>query len=260
MITRPVLQVAGPSGAGKTRFIEHLIQGLPETLLCARCVKEDGIRKPEETRPRDHPELRRYRQAGAEGAALYRFPPRAKHLLDFFDSKLMQDWSDAVVIEGDSPVAHTDLLIFLAPPLPKKAALFIRGPRNRTALEGVLDNPEAFLSGLQGDRFLDTLRQHPEVLQAMRTEISKGARPRKPAEGWALAPGYEGIQKAGLVLVPVHGEEERLGAQRLLAEIPRLRKDPELFRAILGPLGSRVPITAIAVDLSDPRIPASGRP
>ena len=40
----------------------------------AGCTRDDKVRKSQETVPKTDPELRRYREAGASGAALLRFP------------------------------------------------------------------------------------------------------------------------------------------------------------------------------------------
>ena len=272
MRQRAILQVAGPPGAGKTRFLEHLLGGMEESILCIRGRKDDSIRRPEETEPQDHPELRRYREAGATGAALYRFPSSKRDPGAFFDSRLLEDWSEAVVIEGDTPVPHMDLVVFLAPPLSAEASLFRRISRDRAAghastlaaWDRAMGKPEdlaSLLGGLFERAGMETVLSKPKVLDSVWTEVSlnraraRAAPSPSPTDHWALTSGYEGIEKAGLVVVPARGEEDRLRGKALLEEFGRLRKDPAIFKDVMGPLGSRVPITALVADLSDPKDP-----
>jgi len=70
---------------------------------------------------------------------------------------------------------------------------------------------------------------------------------------WSLAPGYEGIESAQLVVVNARDDAERGRAERLALEVARLRKDAAVFSDLVGLLGHRIPITAVAANLSDPR-------
>ena len=65
MRERALIHVAGPAGAGKTAFIEALLAEGHALILAARCRRDDSLHQPRETAPSAHPELRRYRQAGA---------------------------------------------------------------------------------------------------------------------------------------------------------------------------------------------------
>jgi hypothetical protein len=56
--------------------------------------------KEAESAPRVHPELRRYRAAGASAVALYRFPAPPGDA--FFMSDVMQDYSEVVLIGFDA--------------------------------------------------------------------------------------------------------------------------------------------------------------
>lgn len=59
--------------------------------------------------------LRRHRQAGAIAAAVFAFPPRAMVPDDFFETNLMTNSSEAVILEGDNPLLYVDLDVFIAP-------------------------------------------------------------------------------------------------------------------------------------------------
>ena len=114
MRERTLIHVAGPPGSGKTTFVEAILSVAGGPVLAARCVRDDSLRRERETEPKDHPELRRYRQAGASGVALFAFPGNIAWDT-FFMTKLMTDYSQAVLLEGDSPLGFVDLRVFVAP-------------------------------------------------------------------------------------------------------------------------------------------------
>ena len=117
--------------------------------IVARCNRVDTLRAPQETRPGRNVELRRYREAGADDAVRYRFP--ASHAEDeaFFLTDLMEDYSDSVILEGDTPMPHVDLSVFVAEPSQEGAALLVRKIRDRAreeaekidAVERLLEEP-----------------------------------------------------------------------------------------------------------------------
>ena len=112
MRQRALVHVAGPAGAGKTAFVEALLADLIDrgaSVLAACCVRDDRLRAPRETAPKAHPELRRYLEAGATGAALFAFPGEDEATDDFFMTHLMEDYSEAVALEGDNPLAFVSL-------------------------------------------------------------------------------------------------------------------------------------------------------
>ena len=116
MIERVYIHVAGPRGSGKTLLTEALLRGVRGPLICVRAVCDLRARGSRESDPTADPELRRYRNAGAEATAVYRFPPEPADPLRFFESRFMQEYSRAVVLEGDCPVEFVDLEVFVAPP------------------------------------------------------------------------------------------------------------------------------------------------
>ena len=103
MRARALVHVAGPAGVGKTPFVEALIADLGDRgafVLAARCVRDKRLRAPRETAPKAHPELRRYLEAGATGAALFTFSEEDEAADAFFMTRLMEDYSEAVVLEA----------------------------------------------------------------------------------------------------------------------------------------------------------------
>ncbi len=275
MIERSFIHVGGQPGAGKTTLIDHLLRSFDGFVSVARCHRHDTLEDFEETRPAGNPELRRYREAGAEDAICYRFPERHARDDSFFLTEMMEDYSNAVILEGEKPLPHVDVSVYVAEPPDDHGSLLVRRTRDRAreqrerldAMEQLLSGPGgvaklleermgkgwgALLSQYGGEQ-LEDLRDR--MLAALQKE--RRAPPPEPTEHWGLARGYEGIQWAQVVIVNVRNEDQRDQAEAMVADLRRLRKDQEVFQDILAPLGNRVPITAVAADLSDPRDPGT---
>lgn len=268
MITRAYLHVDGLPGSGKTAFIEAVLRSIDAWVLVARCVRDDALDDPRETAPAADPELKRYREAGASGAARFDFPAGRMSHDDFFMTELMADHSDAVVLEGDCPVVHSDLRIMVVPPLAEGQTLFVRqdarigrGREAAKAMEQLLSEPggaERLMETYLGPGFAGLAAGNPEILERMRKEMLAKARsarraPGKPGQKWGVTPSHAGIEHAQLAVVNVRDESERAGAERLVDELQGLRKSDELFADVLGVHGTRTPITAVAADLEDPK-------
>jgi hypothetical protein len=270
VIERALIHVAGPARSGKTTFIEAMLTGSDALVIAARCVRDDTLRQLRQTTPGSHPELRRYREAGAIGAALLTFPGDAELSDSFFTTDLMMDYSRAVVLEGDSPLGFVDLRVFVAPPPAEGDQLFVRRTHERgryarestAALEQLLRQPDGMvdvLGVIGGARLAELGREHPELLEKMRTRLGGVAQARRAPQTdkrWAIADRYAGIEHAQLVVVNARHEGQRQAAEQLVADIVRLRKDNDLLADILGPRGSRIPITAVAANIADPHDPA----
>lgn len=271
MRQRAFVHVGGPRGAGKTKFVEAVLEDQGGFILAARCVCDDSLKRSRETAPKADAELRRYRDAGASGVAVFAFPRSDGHEA-FFETDLMSDYSEAVVVEGDSPVEFVDLDVFIAPPLNGGKTLLVRRKRDRAkeeqdkagALERLLRQPGGateLLAQIAGARLASFTRSRPELLEQMRGELLaaiatvRHAPPPKPAQRWGLAAGYEGIERAQLVVVNVHGDRERERGESLAAEIGRLRKDEAVFNDILGHRCSKTPITVVVANLLDAKDP-----
>src|SRR6266508_1421327 len=126
MIERAFIHVGGAPGSGKTAFIEAMLAEAGALVLAARCLRDDTVAQARQSAPRAHPELRRYRQAGAAGAAVFTFPGERSGTDDFFMTNLMMNYSQAVVLEGDDPLGHVDLRVFVVPAPPRTQRLFVR--------------------------------------------------------------------------------------------------------------------------------------
>jgi len=157
MIQRAIIHVAGPPGAGKTSFVEHLLHGIDQEVLAARCRRDASRRQPREASPMTDRELRRYREAGAVGAAMFTFPADGVVTDDFYMTRLMGEDSQAVVVEGDSPLEAVDLRVYVSPPLSPSQALLVRKVRDRAAeardravaMERLLGEPDGIVRFLE---------------------------------------------------------------------------------------------------------------
>ena len=183
---------------------------------------------------------------------------------------LMEDYSEGVVIEGDSPLGFVDLRVYVAPALHAGKSLFVRRQRDRAreerakadALERLLRSPAGpaeLLEQLVGLPIGDFARRHSSVLEQTREDMlraiaqARKAPPPKPTQHWAIAEGYEGIEHAQLVVVNIRNEAARRTGEQLIGDLGRLRKDSVLFDDILGRRGSKIPITAVVANLGQPK-------
>jgi hypothetical protein len=270
VISRAIIHIDGAPGAGKTAFVERLLGALDESVLAVRCRRDESLRHARESWSARDPEVRRYRAAGAPDAGRFTFPSDRDAADDFFTTRLLTDVSDAVVIEGDSPLRDADLRVFVAPPPAAGQALLVRERRDRAAqqraqadaMERLLGEPDGaarLLDQLVGGPLVAFAREQPELLEQARVSLLAGigkvraAPPPAPTERWAVAAGYAGIEHAQLVVLNPCEEAERRRAQGLLEDVRRLRADRAVFDDVLGWRGSRVPITAVVADLANAR-------
>jgi len=207
MIPRAFIHVEGPDGCGKTTFVEALLAAADAPMIVGRCTRDDSLRRIRESSPRGDPELRRYLRAGAGAATVFAFPRQDANPVNFYDSRLMLEYSEAVILEGDNPAVRS--------------------------------NPHL------ADDVRSTMMDGIAQLRA--------AAPPRLVDYWAVSERFQGIERAGLVVVNLRDPAERPAAEQLLVDLARLRKDDPLFNDIVGLRGNRVPITAVVSNLADPR-------
>jgi hypothetical protein len=181
----------------------------------------------------------------------------------------MADYSQGVLIEGDCPLAFVDLAIFVAPPLASGKKLLVRRKRHRAqehskadALEKLLRTPDGvaqLLGQMVGAPLAEFARRSPKLVEETRANLLAGiaqarrAPPPKPTEHWAIAEGYEGIERAQPVVVSIRSAAERKRGEDLANEVARLRSDAAVFDDVLGLRGSKTPITTVVANPADPK-------
>jgi hypothetical protein len=266
---RASIHVGGPNGSGKTAFVEAILAAGDGPILAARCVRDDALRRPRESSPRKHGELRRYLGAGANAAAVFVFPGEAADPIAFYETELMMNYSEAVILEGDNPLDYVDLEVLVAPVPCADETLFVRRERDVAATqrakvdawERMLSRPEGMVTWMDEAMRIpigELLRKDPFLVDDVRTKMLAGIAatrkgpPPKPVEHWAVSEPFRGIERAGLVVVNIRDESERA---QLVADAHRLRKDDALFEDMLAWRGNRIPITAVVANLADARDP-----
>jgi len=270
VISRVIIHVDGPPGAGKTAFVERLLGALDGWVLAVRCRRNESFRQGRESSSARDPEVRRYRAAGASDAGRFTFPSARDSADDFFTSRLLTDVLDVIVIEGASTLRDADLRVFVAPPPATGQTLLVRERRNRAAqqraraaaMELLLGEPDGaarLLEQLVGGPMVAFVRARPDLLEQARVGLLAGigkirtAPPLAPTKHWAVAVGYAGIEYAQVVVVNACEDAEQRRAHGLLDDVRRLRADQAVFDDVLGWRSSHVPITAVVADLADAR-------
>jgi energy-coupling factor transporter ATP-binding protein EcfA2 len=270
MINRAFIHITGQPGAGKTTLLEAALDALThETAVCVHATRDDSLKRPKESAPDTDPHIRRYREAGAEQVALYRFPHRGdESIMDFYDTKVMAGYSSIIFFEGASPNGFPDFSVYVARPLPEGASLIVEGMRDNKAqherqlaeMEELVRNPESLLDilGLDfGNAVSPFLKKNPEILSRFQDDLRqkletfRSLPSPEPTPCRRIAESHRGIGKAGLVVVNIHDEAERERAQAMVEEVHRLRADKELFDEALGYGYYRLPVTAVVANLSD---------
>jgi len=270
MRERPIVHVAGPPGCGKTTFIESVLGATGGILIAARCVRDDTRRHARETAPTTHPELRRYRDAGASDTALFIFSASDIGSDAFFMTELMADYSQGVVLEGNNQLGCVDLAVFVAPPPAAGGRLFVRSTRDRAreqrgtvdVIERLLREPDGvaeFLGEIVGRPIVEFARKSPTLMENTRANLLAGIAAARngpqPKRLWGISDRYSGIEHAQLVVVNVRDDRERSAGEQLAADLVRLRKEETLFNDVLGFRGSRILITAVVANLAQPADP-----
>jgi len=214
--------------------------------------------------------MQRYRHAGAYATAMFAFPRHDADPIEFYQTRLMLNYSRAVILEGDNPAGYADLEVFVAPAPLAGEALYVRRQQDVAAAqraradawEELLRRPDGMSTWMEeviGPPVGDFVRKNPRLAEDARSRMLAGiARvrsgpPPRPVEHWAVSERFQGIERAGLVVVNVRDPAERPAAEQMLVDLARLRNDDALFNDILGWRGHRTPITAVVATISDLR-------
>jgi len=214
--------------------------------------------------------MQRYRQAGAYATAMFAFPRHDPDPIEFYQTQLMLNYSRAVILEGDNPAGYADLEVFVAPAPLAGETLYVRQLRDVAASQRARADAweellrrcggmSTWMEEIMGPPLGDFVRNNPRLAEDVRSRMLAGIAqlrsgpPPTSVEHWGIAERFQGIQGAGLVVVNIRSSTERPAAEQLLVDLARLRKDDALFSDILGTRGHRTPVTAVVVNISDPR-------
>ncbi len=252
MIERGYIHIAGPKGAGKTTLAEAMLRAFDGPTIAVRCERDDRLDEAKESASARDPEVRRYREAGASGAARLRYPAEDEDGDSFFCSDVMRDYSKAILIEGDCPVEYVDLEVFVAPPLPPRTALLRRVERRSPEVAASVI--EEILLGV-GDRTAAAAFAGSRIREAIGKAAAIYGESFSPKGGpgtfWEIAPTHRGLERAGIVIVNARRGDDRGAAERMIDEIARIRSDDDVRTSILGRFAHRTKVTAVVADLSD---------
>lgn len=251
MRERALVHITGPAGAGKTTLIEHLLRTNRSRLIAAVRGKADDQAQDHSVSFDDSDgDPARYALAGAYLSATYGFPPGGADTDTFYESRLMLDVQEAVLIEGDWPL-HTppDLTVFVAPPLPEGQPLIERTTRpRRVDFDGTRAGFQSLLARLDPH----AARVVAAQLGALFDSASDDSASEAETEAcWGLTHPYAGLERAELVVLSVGTDDERERAETTAAEIARIREDDAIFTDLRAPFMTRRPVTVAIADLSD---------
>ena len=267
VIHRPLIHVGGPPGAGKTAFVASMLAVHDEeAFIVVRARRDTSLPAPRVTfRVSDverDPELRRYLDADAMTAVGYAFGSASVD--DFFMAEFMQEYSTAIIIEGDDPVGLADLYVHV---VAASADAVLARQQQKSAPVDLGSALLALLAdaGISPDQARlrlakDVQRRGVGAAKPLpaRGAGRRAASPGTPALRWTISGAHDGIARAQLVVITLRGDDERERGDALLAEVVRLRGDPEVFADLRHQLGSgRIPITAVVADLTNRKDPGT---
>jgi hypothetical protein len=253
MRNRTILHVDGPEGAGKTTFIERVLGADAPMSICARTVAavRSGRKRPVAERDAIPDELARYRRAGAFNAGPIAIDDDSS-MDEFFTDPLIDDYSEAIVVEGSISLPYVDLRVFVAPP-PEAGETLLRRTRERPTVRALRENPRLRMARDELMAFLGPAGL--EVAAGRRMPRIERATP--DIDLWSLNPTYRGIEHAGLIVVNIRADSELPAAEAFMVDVHRLRKDEAVFKDVM-PFGAyRLPVTVVVAQLTDPKSPGT---
>jgi len=237
---RALIHVDGPPGAGKTTLVEALLTHTDHMITAMRCVRDDTLPEPRESLAKTDPERAAIGQPARTPPPCTPSPPPATPHDAFFQTNFMQDFSHAVMIEGDCPVsfARRHRLRrashrWTAPGPPARATSRAGSGRPWTRWRRCSANPAAW-SRYSPDSSVpawasSALPQPELVEQERRKALAQLAELRsrpvaKHRMRWAVADTYRGIERAQLVVVNIHDHTEKDNGEALLPRWPDYAK------------------------------------
>ena len=251
MIDRAYIWVDGPTGVGKTTLVERSLQSNRSRLvMAARFVETDQVKQPSEDRPSDG-DPDRYERAGAFHSMRYRYPPgeQGRAAGDFFHTRFIEQYSEGIIFEGRRlPGMEADLFLFVTRPLPEGEELVEMKSREEARIG--LRTYLALAAGMSPDELdeeppgedpeLDMedgdVVEEIEIPDELGRKLLEWAEKGVPLtrKAWTLRDDHQGLARAEVVVVNIHDESERGAAERLAAQIRRIREDERISKDVLG--------------------------
>ncbi|HEO70538.1 MAG TPA: hypothetical protein ENN80_04695 [Candidatus Hydrogenedentes bacterium] len=276
MRERAYVWVDGPSGAGKTTLIEHVLKSNRSRLLSvARFVETDAVDHFVEN-SEGNEETKRFEDASVIASALFQYPPEENRAeLDrFWDSEFILDYSEGIIFEGPATaVIPADLHVYVLRPLPEPEPIVHKESHEvaRLSLDDIMSPAFLFGNTLKNEAALSALgrgKETPEqdlkqLMEAVRERILEDIDPeqrRRLEEGipaienkWHINPAWPRLAYAQTVVINIHDESERPAAELLASELRRIHADEEILHDLVGFRGGHHRISIFIANLSDSR-------
>ena len=254
MIERPYVWVDGPEGAGKTTLVERFLASSRGRLVMAARMIPAGTRaKLGEVRA-GNDETRRYEAAGASHTLLTRYDPDLDRVDNdpFWTTDFISDYSEAILFEGP---LRTDfapqLVVAVVPPLLEGVPLIERR-RCEAARLPLGDYLAMLTSRLPGAGAEEPAAKAPapesrpgrakrgrdriEIPERVGRVLLDWARHGVPVEQerWCFREPYGALGGAGVVVVNVRSDADRVGAAWLADEFRKAHEDRRMMRELFG--------------------------
>jgi len=263
----------GPEGSGKTTLIQRMLESnRSKRLSTARLRIQDGVEEPT-LMAEGSEETRRCLDSGAEDALLMFYPEGQRYdaSVRCWEERFYYAAPDGILFEGGySRGLRSELRFFVASPW-MAAEPFLARRRvevGHLALQDYLNIAFGHVpGGKEESRPPDHLDEEAEVIGEEEWEVpdetaaklSQWADEGVPIhnERWSVPDGHTDLFLCDAVVINVHGARESEAAERMAADIRRVRKDEALAREVLE---SHSPVSRPSLfiaDLSDPKHPGT---
>lgn len=225
-----VVHVDGPTGSGKTAFVECLLRSRVPSCVYVRVEHDSKLQAPISIRGVFHEDLVRVAAAGVHDTILYRYGECDS---EDFETELGPSAARQLrIVEGDLIQNFADCRVFVAR-LPTDGQRLLRvasGPRR------VRLRPPARMSSYE---------------RALTENWSPTQKPDESESHWQLAPGYEEMLLAHMVVLSLRSGDPDVEVDAFLADAVRIRRDRAVFADVADPRCYRSNMTIVAADLAD---------
>lgn len=259
----------GPEGSGKTTLIQRMLESnRSKRLSVARLRVQSGLEEPT-LNAEDNEETRRCLDSGAEDALLIFYPEGHRYdaSVRCWEERFYYAAPDGILFEGGySRGLRSELRVFVARPW-MVAEPFVARRRVEVARLALQDYLNIALGHVPGRKEEPGPPDHPdeeaevigeeewEVPDETAAKLSQWADKGVPIhnERWSVPDGYDDLFLCDAAVINVHGARELEAAERMAADIRRVRKDKALMREVLETHSPVSRPSLFIADLSDPK-------